>query len=59
MDQSFDPRRAALHYAAEAERRNRPATHVTGKQFGEAVEAVVCALIYVGDQLAPRSADDE
>jgi hypothetical protein len=44
----FDPRQAALDYAAKAENTEQLST---AEQYAMAVEANTCALIYIGDQL--------
>jgi len=52
MAEPDDPRTLALDHVVRATRPARSASHVTARQFGEAIEAVVWALVYVGDQLA-------
>ena len=47
----FNPRHAALFHAAEAETNARAHRTEAPVGFGEAVTALVCGLIYVGDQV--------
>lgn len=55
----FNPRAAALQYAGSAERNERAnrSGPPTARQLGETVEAVVCALVYIGDQLSQVGAE--
>lgn len=51
-NQDFDPRRAALRYAG----RTFPHRPAGEPDLAEATNAITCALVYIGDQLAAITA---
>lgn len=58
-DETFDPRGAALRYAAsvEAVADTAPGATRLERMCADAVHAVVCGLVYIGDEVRDRVDD--